>query len=732
MSNTNANIDLSKIPNEDLEALAKKIEDYYQGDSNVKTALAYHWERNHLMLDGKQWIRYDGAYGRGGQWSTLKVSPNNEYIPRPVTNYTYDIYQTLKSYLIQNKPRSTVIPNSQLSKDKQAAKLAELICEVNWKRLQEEKNYEYAASCGVVYGTVFKKSYWDTSSLMVAKVPRLAPAPVTDPTTGQTIGEEMKEVIDPATGQPVMDEIPIGDVNTAVVEPYRIAIDPLATDLHTARWVMEYQIQPLEWIQETYDRQEPGYTGRVAEVEEEKALSSQMQRFFQLKNSSGTKTPGLNAGVSNQGSGDMVENAAVVKEYYERPSRKYPRGRLVVVANGITLYAGDSPYAGPSLGDWHPYSEFRWEIVPGRFWGKSPLDDTTEIQKQINSIDAAIILTRKTMAIPQRINPLDSGVPTGTWTGRPGQEIRPRSTGAMPSILPAAAVDQSVFAEREQRLNDMKNISGAIDILKGDRPPGVTAASAIEMLFEVGTGKLRPGLDRWKTFVENDQTKQLKWTSRFYKEPRPEFIAKLKQMADDKVTDQAIENFIGSDLMDNTNVRIEAGSNVPKLQSAEKANLLQMAQVGTLNLDNPRNQMEFNHRLGVVGFDNTQSADVERYEWENDLLWGIDNSPDNRPVVLADENHELHKQGHLDEMKKPKFLSASPAVQQAFMQHLAEHEQYIQMNQTMLMQQAAAGVPPDPGSQGPTQVPPSPSGKGIAPKLQQKVVSPDIAGKVSG
>jgi hypothetical protein len=696
----------------------------------VKSALSYHWERNHLYLDGKQWIVYDGAQSRGGQWNTLKVSRANEYIPRPVTNYCFDIYQTLKSYLIQNKPRSTVIPNTQKTKDKNAAKLSELVLEVNWKRLLEDKNYEYAAACGVAYGTVFKKTYWDTSALQVAKIPRMEPQPVIDPNTGMPTGQmEEKQALDPATGEPLFDELPLGDINTAIVEPYRLAVDPLATDLHTARWLMEYQIQPLDWIAEVYGRQEDGYTGRVDEVKPEGTLSSQMQRFYQLKNSSGVRTT-AGAGNGGQNSGEMIDNAAVVKEYYERPSRKFPRGRLVVVANGVTLYSGDSPYSGPDLGDWHPYSDFRWEVVPGRFWGKSPLDDTTEIQKQINSIDAAIILTRKTMAIPQKLIPGDSGIAPGSWTGRPGLEVRYRANGAAPSTIPGTGVDQTVFAEREQRLEDMKNISGAIDILKGDRPPGVTAASALEMLFEVGTGKLRPCLDRWKTFVETDQKKCLKWTIKFFKEPRPDFIKKLHQLAED-LPEQSISNFIGADLHDNANVRIEAGSNIPKLQSAEKANLMQMAHVGTLNLENPKNQMEFNHRLGVMGFDNTQSKDVERAQWENGLLDELDQSPDNMPVVLADEDHAVHKQLHLDRMKEPSWMSTSQAVMQAYQQHLAEHEQYIQMNLTMQMQQAAATGEPMQPEQG-DQTPTDPAGKGIQPKLQSKILAPELSGKEAG
>jgi hypothetical protein len=723
MGINNSNIDLSTVDSADFEQLAKRIEDFYRADSSMKTTLSYHWERNHLMLDGKQWIVYDGDKGKGGLWKTLQVSRANEYIPRPVTNYIFDVYQTLKSYLIQNKPRSTVTPNTQTYRDKMAAKLANLVAETNWERLKEEKNYEYAAACAITYGTVFKKTYWDTSTIMMAKVPKTEQQPIIEPNTGAMMGYEDKPVVDPETGDVIYDEIPLGDVNTAVIEPYRLALDPLATDLHNARWVMEYSIQPLDWVRQIYGRQEEGYTGKVDELEAEKTLSTEMRRFYALKNSSGVQSPG-NLNVNN-GSDEITENSVVLKEYYERPSEKFPKGRLVAVANGTVLYSGDSPYSGPELGDWHPYSEFRWELVPGRFWGKSPLDSIVEIQKQINSIDSAITLTRKTMAIPQKLIPTNSGVKRGEWTGRPGQEIHYRPDGTPPSTIAPVGVDPQVWKEREQKLEDIKAISGAMDILKGDRPAGVTAASALEMLFEVGTGKLRPCLDRWKVFVEGDQKKGLRLTAQKYKEPRPEFI-KMLASRNKELPTEAINNFIGEDLYDNCNVRIEAGSNIPKLQSAEKELLIQLAQIGTLSLEDPANKLEFNKRLGIVGFDNEVGPDHRRAEWENDLMDNINVSPDKKPVVFADEKHEIHVDVHMRRMKEPAFLDQPKEVMDIYQQHIAEHQQYLDMQKTQAMQEAAVtGQPPAP--QGPPpQKPVHGSGPGMGDAAQKAVLGSDL------
>lgn len=727
---TGTNFDLTDIGNDDLDQLTNKIESFYKKDATAKIQMAYNWQRNHLYLDGLQWLVFDGSMATGGLWKRLDVARANEFIPRPVTNYLFDAYQTLKSYLIKTKPRSEVYPNTELYQDKMAAKIATLCLDANWAKLKEQANYEYAASCLVLYGTVFKKSFWDTTELVMSKVPRMTQMPKTDPATGLVVGMEEVQATDPVTGDPLFDTVPLGDVNTDVVEPYRICLDPLANDIHKIRWIMEYSIQPLSWIKEVYGRDpesNPGFTGLADTVEEEPNLQGSLKRFYQLKQSSGLKQQ-IEGGTSLGSTEEHLTNSAVVKEYYERPSREHQNGRLVVVANGVCLYAGDSPYIGPELGDWHPYSECRWELVPGRFWGKSPLDNAAEIQKRLNSVDSVIVLNRKTMAIPQKLVPTSAGIAPGTWTGRPGQEITYR--GGMenkPEIIPPHDVGQSVFTERAQLVEDLKTITGAIDILKGDRPDGITAASALEMLYEVGMGKLFPILDRWKYFVESDQKKQLKIMAKFYKEPRPDFIRILMQK-NKELPAAAISKFIGADLYDNCNVVVEAGSNVTKLQAAKKQELREAAQSGVLNLADPRNRRQYMEDMGIQGYDADIGPDQKRAEWENSVLDDIQNNPTNPPVVLDWDNHAVHIQTHEQRMKEPSWMELPPATQMAYMQHRQQHEQAIQQAmQLQQMQAMASGMPPGgapPGAQPPAPLRSQPKGKGN-PKDVNKALSVD-------
>jgi hypothetical protein len=651
------NIDLSKIPSENHDALASAIESFYKQDGNVKSRLSQQWERVCRFLDGDQWIVWSDS-GSAGMWNRLTVSRENTYIPRPVTNIMFHCYQTLKAYLTKTKPRSKVQPNTQDFKDKAAAKVATLCIEANWERLKDQENYEYAAAVLLGYGGVFKKTYWDTTAGNVVELPSLMqpdPGMQAPPMPGQPPQDPAQMASASQMGQPAMESMPIGDVNTAIIEPYRLAIDLLATDLHTARWVMEYAIQSLDWIIETYSKQEPGYTGLAETVKEEASLSGSMRRFYELKNSSGVKGDTMSRGGGTDKGSTNLKNQAVVKEYYERPSAAYSKGRLVVVANGVCLYAGDSPCEGPDAGDWHPYSDCRWELVPGRYWPKGPMDAICDLQKRLNSIDATIILTRKTMAIPQKLVPKGSGIAPGTWTGRPGQQIDYNPEAGMPQTVPGVGVDGSVFQERQMVIEEMKMLSGAMDILTGDRPPGVNAASALALLYEVGTGKLFPMLDRWKRFVESDQKKQLRLISKHYKENRPQYTALLKKFNKD-LAESEISDFLGDALRDNTNVQVEAGSNVPKLEAMKQMRLQEAAQAGAIDMSLPENRSEYQRQMGIVDFDNDIGPDKNRAEWENDCLDNILTNPDKNPVVLNCDDDALHIQLHERRMKAPAWM----------------------------------------------------------------------------
>jgi len=152
--------------------------------------------------------------------------------------------------------------------------------------------------------------------------------------------------------------------------------------------------------------------------------------------------------------------------------------------------------------------------------------------------------------------------------------------------------------------------------------------------------------------------------------------------------------------------------------------LIQAVQLGLLNLQNAANRVQLQQDLGIAGYDADVQPDRKRAQWENDLMRNTLHSPQNKPVVLAIDNHDLHLEEHNNDMKSPIFMSQPPEVQQTYMQHCQEHEQFRAMAmQAMMMQTMATGVPAMP--------PGHPLASGAVPSPEQGgATSPQAGGSL--
>ncbi len=675
-------IDFEKIDSQDLDAKAAAAEEASKMAPYYQERMAYNWMQNISFLLGDQHIFYNTI---SKQFEIIPTSRGTDYVPRPVTNYIQAISSSIVSVLTRNKPNADVNPNSNSTEDIGAASIAAIVQDVKWEDDDMESKLMEAALWSVCCGTVFRKDYWDTSYGKVVRVPmtqEIVHQVLDDMGQIQLLTKD-EPVVDPIDGSPMFNEIPLGDSAVNIIDPFRMVVDPNAVNDSDISWIMEVSVQRLDWIKENFGKEGNGYTGKGAEVKPDQNVNTMVEMSQRLKTLAG-KGSGPYGGTSSLQQG--LKNVAVIKELYVRPTKAFPKGQMIVVCNGKCLYSGDSPYYDGMPQSFHPYSVFRWELVPGRFWGKSLLEDLIEPQRTINAIDSLVILNRKTMVSPQKLIPTGCGIPNGDWSGAPGLQMEYRpvgANGAKPEIIPGVALPPQVFQERQSKVEELYRIARTNEILQGIKPSGVSTYSALQLLQEQSYSVLSPQIHRWEKFIEKGETKKIKLISQRYREPRPEFINKLKAM-NKEIADIDIANFVGSDLRDNCSVRVEAGSSIPRSIAAQQQQLKELAQTGVLGdlINNPVNKQKFLERLGVKGFDSDFEADVKRAQWENDML---DEGMGAGTAVLPYENHTIHIQIHMNRMKEPSFMKADPAVQQQYIQHVETHNMY---QQQAMMQQA--------------------------------------------
>lgn len=669
-----------------LTKLSQEIDQVYRVAPFYQQRMAYMWMQNLHFLLGDQHIYYNQI---SRQFELLPTTRHNDFIPRPTTNLIQPVVTTMVSNVTRTKPNADVTPNSSNEKDISASRMSKKVQDCKWEDDNMQEKMIDAAYWALLCGTVFRKDYWDSSYGKIVRIPmtEMVQKQYLDGMGQLQMTTEEKPVYD-EQGSPMFDEIPLGDNAVEIIDPFRIIVDPNASNENSMNWIMETSIQKLFWIRENFDKQGNGYTGEAVNVKEEVNLSTMVELRQRLKTLS-VRGTGTYFG-SSVGYETSIKNAAIVKELYIRPTKNHPKGQMIVSAGAKILYQGDSPYYDGTPDSWHPYTIFRWELIPGRFWGKSLVEDLVEPQRRINAIDSLVVLNRKTMVSPQRLVPHGSGVPEGYWNGAPGLQIQYRpvgANGAKPEIIPGNPLPAQVYQEREVTKNEIAQISGTNEVLQGLRPPGVTTASGLQLLLEQSFNKFAPQIHRWEKFIERGETKKLKLIAHFYREPRPEFINKLRALNKD-ITDVEIVNFIGADLRNNCQVRIEAGSSIPRSNAAKTQQLQELAQSGVLGdlVNDPLAKQQFLERMGVVGFDVNFEKDVKRAQWENEML---DNGNLNGISILEFENHQIHKQLHTNRVKEPAFLKMPPDVQQGYLQHIQQHDMYLQQQQLQQAQQQA-------------------------------------------
>lgn len=614
-------LDLQKIDQMDLSSpeslsqLAIMIDDCYKGSQSYMHALAMKWEESIRFFMGDQYIRY--VRERRG-FEPIPETKYNEFIPRPVTNFILPIVQTLTSLFTRQKPNASVFENSRDSQDINAAKLAGRIQDAKWESDEEQIKLIKAAVIAIICGHVFRKDYWDSTL-----------GPVSSLLSG-----------------------PVGDNAVDILDPFRII-----PDLQSGSYFIETTIHPISWIKSQYGVQGPGYTGLADSIKEEENLSGVMELHNRLRTSIGfsTDAPGFRSGENT------LKGHSVLLEAYIHPTQRYRNGLMVVVSNRKTLFVNNSPYFNPNIPDsWHPYTDCPYQNHPFRFHGISLVEQLIPLQKRLNAIDSLIILNRMTMAMPQWLIPTGSMAPEGYISGQPGLNI-PHTPGLEPKKVQGVGLPGDIYKERQSIIEEMYRIAGTNEVVDGQRPDGVNTASGLNLLLEQSFSKFSPFTQAWEKFLEKGQTKKLMLIASKYREPRPDFINRLKSLNKENL-DIEIKDFVGADLRDNVSVRIEAGSSLPRSKAAEQSSYKELAGMGLFGaldpVSNPIGNKQFLEKFGVTPIENQMNMDVEKAKWVVSVLVGINRGelpPTAYPPFDPIDNVDIQFSILSNKMKTPEF-----------------------------------------------------------------------------
>lgn len=196
----------------------------------------------------------------------------------------------------------------------------------------------------------FAKDYWDIGECAV-KI-------FFDPTVGPMVDGEIKQDINPLTGEIItyQEQFPTGSIKFERILPFDLLRDPGAKEWEECRWVIYRKMMDKKELLAQF----PGDENE----EKRRMIQSSSEDTYKVYNGSNN---------------DYSESKKVlIKEYYFRPCAVYPKGYFYVTTPELVLYEGELP-AGI-----FPIEVLNFDEIPTTPRGRSKIKQLRPIQGEIN------------------------------------------------------------------------------------------------------------------------------------------------------------------------------------------------------------------------------------------------------------------------------------------------------------------------------------------------------------
>ena len=395
-----------------------------------------------------------------------------------------------------------------------------------------------------------------------------------------------------------------------------------------------------------------------------------------------TSTPG---GAPNAGKNDGV----LVLRMWHRPSTKYPQGMVVTIVGEEVVEEMPFPYAHGEI----PFVDFHHVRLPGQYEGQSIIKDLWSSQKDYNAARSRMSETRALLAAP-KISAPEGSVDDDRIGTDPGEIFKWRAVGPYkPEPMNPPNIPSFIFKTTEDAMQELMDISGIHEVSKGMSPGAGTAAAAIASLREADSTKLGPIVAGLERSVARVGKQVLGLVQQFWETPR------LIRTWDGSSSNFTVETFKGADIPSAVDVRVVAGSALPRSPEQDRQSLLELWDrrviTDPLAILDRMDIPNIGELRDIVNVDISQARREQKKFEEGD--------PRLFPPAEEWHAHDIHIKEHDDWRKTEAFGMLPDEVRMAVAEHRTQHQQFIQeaqarqmQEQLQQMQQQIAMQPPPP------------------------------------
>lgn len=628
------------------EELVKWISENKQRERNRNRPVFAEWINIIAAFHNRPDLQVDDDYRRLNRLTAEQKKDLEEI----AVNWVQPHIRTAAAHLQKSRPALSCVPVTTDDKDVQAARIGDRFIKAEWESQQMPiKRIE--------------KSIW-----MIA--------------TGTGIWHIY---FDPSQG-PVNQGVPIGQICTETLNPFKVVFEPNRTDYRKCRWAIMTQRLPIDEIIEKYG-------DSYSQLNNGKPLTLAGNEHSQ-KNCNFGNTDAFDIFETNYSAMMGIDRTTIddgewadIDTLYYLPTKQYPEGIYAIACESKVLYSGPYPY--PFL-DHLPFCIFREIPSPWRFYGEGSASHVMRAQENyiyLRKMERRII---RNFANPKWLLPKGLRINKDKLIDERERFISyDAKNGQHPELISGANPPQTLANAMERARDEGMRASGINEASMGQAPQGITAGRALLALQEQDATRLGITVElnereysRWGTIV-------LQMAKNFYKEERKYHIAGDGMAG-------MLNTFNMADLSTCEDVICQPGSAMPQNRAAKQETAISFYQLGILgNPQDPETMVRLRKILEfgqIEDIHDDDGLDDQKATLENQQLAeiaaqtaavmqmqgiSIEMLPPEQlmqmvPAASPLENHFVHMRNHIREWKN-KSIVGQNAVCKLIEAHLQSH-----------------------------------------------------------
>lgn len=685
---------------------SRRLLNIFEGLKKESMEYRWVWEREWLRdlyyVANRQWIFY---HPTRREWTDKRLQ---KWIPRPVTNKMAETLQSIRTNLGAINLSVVARP---VGHDTQSIAAAEIVDQMapliheehNMNQIMREADFWL-----ITTGNACLQTSWNNDArfnrMFIPHEQCLQCGAIVPPKAVVDAGQKcpncgspyLKKATDPQ-GEPVGEWVAFGRGKTTALSPFEYSVPPNITRFDDLPYIIRLRWRDKHW----FEANKPELVSKLTWEKSPADRSLQIFKSLALSNDIGT---GSNFSYLGSTGSHTVEGVTEY-ELWQRPTPEFPSGmvmRVIGDKDPILLTVeeeglpGPFPYKDIENNPIFPFQHAQYEHMGGRLYGRSALSPLIQKQDQLNQLDSLVQLHLQRNANSGWVIPEGAGIDQNMLTGEPGLIIRwnPLAAGgngnAKPERIQGIPIDSSLFEFRAQIIKDIEELSGAFDIIKGQKPAGIEAFSALQLLVERSQSRFTSVFQARGEMYRKWFATAIELERQFGPEQRTWAVVGPNR-------GYTFRHFERAQLQGQISMQIEDGSNMPKTSLGKRAAIEQANQLQLLDPNDPDQKYALLSSFGLSDLVPSLNIHVQAALNVQDAFERWVEMPEGPPPLVIKpwfdpQVHWVERIKWLNTDKMREIIAQKPEIEP----FLAMHLQQLQMLMAPPVQVGPDGKPIEP------------------------------------